>query len=165
MLILILFDGEDYGEPEGYKAHISEDRNQVWWCLGAQYWAGNKHKKNYMAYYGILLDMVGGKGATFYQEEVSRRNTGLVVKKIWDQAHTLGYGDFFVYKNSPEVLDDHVYVNYEARIPMIDIIEYEPNTEGFFASYHHTHADNMDIISKATLKAVGQTVLHAIYYE
>lgn len=162
---IFLFDGEDYGEPENYQSQVSESQNKVWWCLGSQYWAKNKHERNYIAYYGVLLDMVGAENATFYQEEVSRRNAGVVNKKIWDAAHKLGYGQYFVYQNSPEVLDDHVFVNYNAGIPMIDIIEYEPGSEGYFASYHHTHADNMDIISKPTLKAVGQTVLYAIYHE
>lgn len=162
---LFLFDGEDYGEPENYQSAVSESQQKVWWCLGSQYWAKNKHKQNYIAYYGILLDMVGAKNATFYQEEVSRRNAGIVNKKVWDAAHKLGYGQYFIYQNSPEILDDHVYVNYEAGIPMIDIIEYEPGGEGYFASYHHTHADNMDIISRETLKAVGQTVLYAVYHE
>jgi hypothetical protein len=32
-----------------------------------------------------------------------------------------------------------------------------------FGSYHHTHNDNMSIIDKSTLTAVGQTVLQVIY--
>jgi hypothetical protein len=32
-----------------------------------------------------------------------------------------------------------------------------------FGSYHHTHNDNMSIIDKNTLTAVGQTVLQVIY--
>ncbi|MFP4090185.1 MAG: M28 family peptidase [Cyclobacteriaceae bacterium] len=161
---IILFDGEDYGEPQGYEG-VAENDNQVWWCLGSQYWSKNKHKKNYMAYYGILLDMVGAEGAQFYQEGVSRRAAPAVLKKVWDQAQRLGHGRYFNYESSPEVIDDHIYVNYDARIPMIDIIEHAPGSEAYFADYHHTHADNMDIISKETLQAVGETVMHVIYRE
>jgi glutaminyl-peptide cyclotransferase len=32
-----------------------------------------------------------------------------------------------------------------------------------FGAYHHTHNDNMSIIDKNTLTAVGQTVLQVIY--
>jgi hypothetical protein len=32
-----------------------------------------------------------------------------------------------------------------------------------FGSFHHTHDDDMDVISKETLKAVGQTVIETIY--
>ncbi|WKN32874.1 M28 family peptidase [Porifericola rhodea] len=161
---IILFDGEDYGEPEGYQAS-SESSNQVWWCLGSQYWSKNKHKKNYMAYYGILLDMVGAEGAQFYREGVSMRAAPSIVKKVWGQAQQLGHGRYFVYENSPEVVDDHIYVNYNAKIPMIDIIAHAPGTQGYFPAFHHTHQDNMDIISKKTLKAVGETVAHVVYLE
>ncbi|WPP48402.1 M28 family peptidase [Catalinimonas niigatensis] len=161
---IILFDGEDYGEPEGYEKS-KESSNQVWWCLGSQYWAQNKHEKNYMAYYGILLDMVGAEGAQFYREGVSMRAAPSIVKKVWGKAHELGHGRHFIYENSPEIIDDHIYVNYNAKIPMIDIIEYAPGTEAYFPAYHHTHQDNMDIISKETLLAVGETVANVVYQE
>src|SRR5690606_11898669 len=53
---IILFDGEDDGEPEG--TEIKHDEQDFWWCLGTQHWTKNKHKHNYSTYYGILLDMV-----------------------------------------------------------------------------------------------------------
>ena len=161
---IILFDGEDYGEPEGEKSD-AESANRVWWCLGSQHWSDNKHQPNYSAYYGILLDMVGAEEATFYQEGVSERVAPSIVKKVWNTAQQLGYGSYFVDKESPEIIDDHVYVNYDAKIPMIDIVEYEPTNKSYFADYHHTHADDMDIISRETLEAVGETVLHVVYGE
>jgi glutaminyl-peptide cyclotransferase len=159
---IIFFDGEDYGEPEAHKA-VDESGNRVWWCLGSQYWAENKHKSNYSAYYGILLDMVGAENARFYREGVSMNNAPSVVNRVWEQAHALGYQRYFVYDKGDEIIDDHIYVNYKANIPMIDIIQYDPAT--IFGAYHHTHADNMEIISRATLEAVGETVLHVIYHE
>ena len=51
---IILFDAEDYGQPEDSKFPIMQDS----WCLGSQYWSKNLHKPNYYARYGILLDMV-----------------------------------------------------------------------------------------------------------
>ena len=161
---IIFFDGEDYGEPEGERDN-AEGANRVWWCLGSQYWSDNKHQPNYSAYYGILLDMVGAEEATFYQEGVSERVAPSIVKKVWNTAQQLGYGNYFVNKESPEIIDDHVYVNYDAKIPMIDIVEYEPTNQSYFADYHHTHADDMDIISRETLEAVGETVLHVVYGE
>jgi len=47
---------------------------------------------------------------------------------------------------------------------MIDIIDLKNNGSGFGA-YHHTHQDNLAIIDKQTLKAVGQTVLQVLYQE
>ncbi len=40
------------------------------------------------------------------------------------------------------------------RIPCVDIINYDEE----FGDYWHTHNDNLDIISKETLQAVGETV-------
>ena len=152
-------------KPEGQKTTQAESNNKVWWCLGSQYWSENKHQANYSAYYGILLDMVGADGATFYEEGVSERVAPSIVNKVWGTAQQLGFGRFFVSKESPEIVDDHVYVNYNGKIPMIDIIEYEPTSSSYFASYHHTHADDIDIISRETLEAVGETVLHVVYGE
>ncbi len=157
---IILFDGEDDGEPE--KA-TTRDNSQIWWCLGSQHWSKNKHKPNYSAYYGILVDLVGAKGARFYQEGYSRQYASGIVKKVWDNAAQIGQGDFFIYKDSPEIMDDHVFVNEYAKIPMIDIIEFSPDFG--FAQYHHKHSDNMDIIDRRTLQAVGETVLFTVYQE
>jgi hypothetical protein len=48
-------------------------------------------------------------------------------------------------------------------IPVIDIIDYDPQTESNFGSYWHTHQDNKDAIYKKTLKAVGHTLVNVIY--
>jgi hypothetical protein len=40
---------------------------------GAQYWARTPHVEGYNARFGILLDMVGGKDATFYKEVIIRK--------------------------------------------------------------------------------------------
>ena len=162
---ILLFDGEDYGEPDAYRQATAESSQKTWWCLGSQYWATHKVPENYSAYYGILLDMVGAKDATFYQEGVSRRVAPSVVERVWQVGEALGYGAYFVNKDSPEIIDDHVYVSYDGKIPMIDIIEYEPANDAYFGHYWHTHADSMNIISRETLQAVGETVMQVIYRE
>jgi hypothetical protein len=157
---IILFDGEDDGEPEQAS---TRDNSQIWWCLGSQYWSKNKHVPNYSAYYGILVDLVGAKGARFFREGYSRQYASGILKKVWDNAAQIGQGDFFVNRDSPEILDDHVFVNANAGIPMIDIIEFSPDYG--FGHYHHTHKDNMEVIDRRTLQAVGETVLFTIYQE
>ena len=52
---IILFDAEDYGQPQSSLSAPQQDT----WCIGSQYWAKNPHKHDYYARYGILLDMVG----------------------------------------------------------------------------------------------------------
>lgn len=154
---IMFIDAEDQG--------VSDVENS--YCLGTQYWATNPPIPFYNPQYAILLDMVGGKNATFYKEGTSvlRYNAGWVVDRVWTKAAELGYGSYFVDKVSNGVTDDHTYVNEMTKIPAIDIIQYDPNTKNGFPYYWHTHKDNMDAIDKNTLKAVGQTLLGVIYNE
>lgn len=162
---IILFDGEDWGEKEGSQGtHLKPDGLEEWWCLGSQYWSANKHKSNYVAYYGILLDMVGAKNAQFHREGYSMFYAPNVVEKVWSTAAQLGYASRFVKKNQPSIIDDHLFVNKLAKIPMIDIVHYDP-AFGYFGDFHHTQKDNLDLISKETLNMVGETLLHVIYQE
>lgn len=159
---IIFFDAEDYGIPSFHEGKYKNDS----WCLGSQYWSRNPHVEGYNARFGILLDMVGGKDATFYIEGYSNRYAKSVVDKVWNTAERLGYANYFVYKNGGSVIDDHLYVNTLARIPSIDIIPYdETDYYSSFGSFWHTLDDNMEIIDRKTLKAVGQTVLEVIYNE
>ena len=155
---IIFFDAEDYGVPVFLNESHQDD-----YCLGSQYWAKNPHVPNYTAEYGILLDMVGAKGATFYKEGTSMRYASRYVEKVWSTARNLGYGKYFINANGAGITDDHEYVIKGRRIPCIDIINYDPNSEKGFGAYWHTVNDNMDIIDRQTLKAVGQTVLEVIY--
>lgn len=157
---IIFFDGEDDGEPD---KSLTQNNSQIWWCLGSQYWSKNKHQSNYSAYYGILIDLVGGKNARFYREGHSRQFAAGILKKVWSNASKIGHGDYFVNRDAPEILDDHYFVNQYGGIPMIDILEFSPDYG--FGLYHHTHSDAMDLIDRKTLKAVGETVLFTIYQE
>ncbi len=162
---IIFFDGEDYGEPEFNKEEVINS-GKIYWCLGSQYWSKNKHKRNYMAYYGILLDMVGGRGATFYKEGGSMQFARKIVEKVWDTGHRAGFGQYFINQTSPGITDDHIFVNRDAKIPMINIVEYDPDDpNSYFGAYHHTQDDNMELIDRNTIRAVGQTLLHVIYNE
>ncbi len=151
---LLFFDGEDWGQENS--------NNTDSWCLGSQYWA--KNKGNYTAYYGILLDMVGAKGAQFPFEGYSYQFAKKILEKVWGSASKIGHGQYFIAQKRPTITDDHYYVNIDAKIPMIDILHYDP-VNGYFGDFHHTTKDNMDIIDKKTLKAVGETVLYVVYGE
>lgn len=152
---IILFDAEDYGAPQdaGYEGDSEET-----WALGTQYWTRNPIPPGYKADFGILLDMVGAKGAAFYREYYSQESAGRFVSMIWDKARRLGHGKFFRNEMGGSVTDDHIFIIRNLRIPCVDIINYDPNTPTGFGSHWHTHGDNLDNISKETLKAVGETV-------
>lgn len=152
---IIFFDSEDYGDSSG------ESKDS--YCLGSQYWSKNKHTPNYNAQFGILLDMVGSEQPRFTKEEGSMYFAGPIMNKVWQLAQDIGMGDKFVNETSSMILDDHYYVNTIAKIPMIDIINRPVETETGFGHYWHTHDDNMDIISKNTMKDVGQLLSAVIY--
>ena len=160
-LDVIFFDVEDYGQPVGT---TFKDKPETY-CLGSQYWAANPPIPDFNPKYGILLDMVGAANAKFTYEGISLRFAGELMGKVWRIGNKLGYGDYFLAQNMGfEVQDDHLYVNQIANIPSIDIIEFHPPTRSF-GPYHHTHKDNMDVIDKSTLKAVGQTLLEVLFRE
>jgi hypothetical protein len=151
----ILFtDVEDYGKTEwGDNSY----------ALGTQYWAKNPHVPGYNAEFGILLDMVGAKNAQFPLEGVSTKYAGRVQQQVWQAANTAGYSSYFPFVAGAEITDDHVFVNEIARIPTIDIINLNSTTQSAFAPHWHTHNDNMSVIDKNTLRAVGATLLQVIY--
>ena len=149
---IILFDAEDNGDSE----------DSYSWCLGSQYWSNNKHKPNYTAEFGILLDMVGAKGASFPKEGHSQSFAKTFHDKVWDLAQNMGNKDLFLNQTFHGITDDHYHVNTIANIPMIDIINWNL-TRNAFDKYHHTHDDNIDIIDKKVLRKVSQVVLATIY--
>ncbi|MEL7532632.1 MAG: M28 family peptidase [Bacteroidota bacterium] len=150
---IILWDAEDNGRPNIENSY----------CLGSQHWARNKHAANYQARYGINLDMVGAANATFLKEGVSMGMASGVVQKVWSTGQRLGYGQYFSNQRVGAIVDDHVYMNDPGAVKSIDIIDMKPEG-GFFGAWH-THDDNIDVISRETLKAVGQTVAEVVYQE
>ena len=153
----ILFtDVEDFGRSEW---------GEESYCLGTQYWAHNPHVAGYKAAYGILLDMVGARNAQFPLEGLSSQFANDIQQKVWQAAGHAGYSSFFIYTNAAAITDDHVPVNRITGIKTIDIINLSTDPDKPFAPHWHTHADDLNIIEKTTLKAVGQTLLQTIYEE
>lgn len=150
----LFVDVEDVGKTEW---------SELSYSLGTQYWANNPHVAGYKANYGMCLDMVGAKNAQFLLEGFSKQFAGDKQRNIWDIANRLGYGSYFLYQDGGAITDDHVVVNQMANIPCVDIINLQDG--GSFGPYWHTHDDNIDVIDKRTLKAVGQTVLQVLYEE
>ena len=165
-LEIIFFDVEDYGAPILDNSFFDLQSMNDTWCLGSQYWCYNLNANYKKPNFGILLDMVGAKGAVFTKEEISRKYAGYHLNKVWKLAEFLGYGDYFQKKIAPPITDDHTYINQLTLIPTIDIIHYDlsPYSGRFdFGRFHHTHQDNMEIIDKKTLNAVGHTVLSYLH--
>ena len=155
----VCFDAEDYGTPYW----TTDDEKS--WALGAQYWAEQARGK-YKADFGILLDMVGGQGATFYEEAMSKKYAQDIVDKVWDAARTAGFGSMFSKTDGGAITDDHIPVNEKAGIPTIDIIPYYPDCQqSSFGPTWHTVADDIINIDRNTMQAVGQTLVQTLYNE
>ena len=137
---IIFFDAEDYGTPSFWKGAYQDNS----WALGTQYWAKRPHRPGYRARYGILLDMVGAKDATFYKEAYSEYFAPSVVNKIWKTGRELGYENYFVDQEGGAINDDHYYVNTMMRIPSVDIIHLDPNSDTGFFPYWHTVGDRSE---------------------
>lgn len=160
---IIFFDGEDYGKPNGIQ---SMQKDYLEWCLGSQYWSNKPHRYGYSARFGILLDMVGAKNAEFNKEGTSMKYAPHVVRKVWSRANELGYGHRFLNEETPVTIDDNFFVSEFGGIPSANIVDYRMNVRPMgYGFFHHTHADNMDIIDKKVLEEVGVTVLSVVYSE
>lgn len=152
---IIFFDAEDYGEDGSGRTDT--------WGLGSQYWANHLHEPGYSVKYGILLDMVGARGARFTKEGNSRASAGRIVNKIWRLAAGMNKEQYFANWNTEAIIDDHYFIIRDAGIPMVDIVNHPERS--LFGAYHHTHADKLEIIDPASLQAVGQVVLAVVYNE
>ncbi len=157
----ICFDDEDIGCPAWAEDDIED--TSVTWCLGSQYWAQQAANNGYKARFGILFDMVGGRGSTFSMEGVSKHYAEPVVQMLWHIAHQIGYGQYFPLRDGGYVTDDHVAVNQIARVPCIDIVPYHSEGPSSFGPTWHTISDTPENIDPSILEAVGQSVLQLLY--
>ena len=149
---ILLTDAEDWGTN-----NVEES-----WALGTQYWAKHPHVEGYSPRFGILLDMVGAKGAKFSKEIQSMQYAPSVVNEVWDMAQQSGYGSYFDNNAGGAITDDHIVVN-QMGIKCIDIIDMrQGGNTGFFDGWHTT-SDTLDKIDPTVLKVVGQTIANVIY--
>ena len=162
---IIFFDLEDYGPHQDETEDYNDDET-IYWALGSQYWAKHPHVYGYKAYYGILLDMVGGSEPNFPKEYYSQGYAIWVSNKVWRRAHDLGYQPYFSNELGTLISDDHLPMNQIAGIPTIDIIDLQPHSSNrCFPEVWHTLNDNLEHIDKTTLGMVGDVLLHVIYVE
>jgi glutaminyl-peptide cyclotransferase len=155
---ILMADVEDMGRSEWEKPGLEST-----YALGTRYWARNPHLPGYKANYAICLDMVGARGAEFRLEQYSKQSAPDFQKKIWQTASNLGYNNYFIFEDGGAITDDHVEVIKYAGIPSVDIINIPAASTTGFAPHWHTMADNLSVIDKNTMRAVGQTVLQVLY--
>lgn len=155
---IMLFDAEDQGPPITNK--IFDEKT---WCLGSQYWTKHPHRQDYKAFQGIEIDLAGAANAKFCREDNSRYFDNFTVKRLWKFAAELGYSDYFCDNLASAIINDHVFVNQNAHISSILIVDNgRPGRIPFFKEWH-TSRDDMSVIDKKTLKVVGNVVMQYVY--
>ncbi|TWU46242.1 Peptidase family M28 [Rubripirellula tenax] len=128
-----LFDGEEFVWQQGRDDYF----------LGSNFFA-EKYKASppsvpYQA--GILLDMVGDRELKLFYEGNSMKFARDVAKNIWAVASDLRV-DAFVPRIRHEIQDDHLPLNQIARIPTVDLIDFDYPRPGLGnPSYWHTEQD------------------------
>ena len=111
---------------------------------------------------GILIDMIGDADLQLYYEQNSYKFAKSLVEEIWGIAKDLNIKEF-----KPtigyEIKDDHLPINGIAKIPVIDLIDFDYTRGGPKGkSFWHTMADTPDKCSGASMVKVGNVLLEWI---
>ena len=147
-ITLVLFDGEDMGRSGIPKSYAQ----------GSQAFA--KDLPIEKPDEAIILDMIGDAELHIPIERFSYQQNKELVKKLWGLAEALKLNAFESYI-AHTIYDDHVPLWTEAKIPAVDIIDFDyPNR---YANYWHTSLDIPENCSAESLGQVGTLLVHYIY--
>ena len=145
---LVLFDGEDMGRPGIPKSYAQ----------GSLAFA--KDLPIEKPDEAIILDMIGDAELHIPIERFSYQQNRQLVKKLWGLAKVLNLGAFES-RIIHTIYDDHVPLWAEAKIPAVDIIDFNyPNS---YKNYWHTTQDLPENCSAESLGQVGTLLVHYIY--
>ena len=145
---LLFVDGEDMGK--------SGDPDKF--GLGTKAFA--KHIPEPRPKFAVCIDMVADHEQHFPMEQFSLQQAPEVVQSIWSLANDLGYTQF-ENRIGSAIMDDHYYLYKYAKIPAIDIIDFDyPNAT---LNYWHTLQDIPENCSAKSLESVGTVMTHFIY--
>ncbi|MED5265780.1 MAG: M28 family peptidase [Candidatus Neomarinimicrobiota bacterium] len=145
---IVLFDAEDMGRPGVPKSY----------ARGSQFFAKNLPIEKPDE--AIILDMIGDKELHIPIERYSYQQNKDLVKKLWSLANKLNL-EAFESRIVHTIYDDHVPLWQEAKIPAIDIIDF--NYPNRYSNYWHTSQDTPDNCSAQSLGQVGNLLVHYIY--
>ena len=137
---LVFFDGEE----------AIQQFNETDGLYGSRFYAKNLRDtgRAKQFQFGILWDMIGDRDLTI---TLSADTPAELTKAVLASAEALGVRDRFSYHHSP-IYDDHVPLNMVARIPTIDLIDFDYDP-------WHTADDTLDKLSPASLQTIGALTL------
>jgi hypothetical protein len=108
----------------------------------------------------VLVDMIGDSDLHLMIEKYSMDYAKSIVEEVWGVAKKLRIKEFEHRMQGP-IRDDHLPLNEIAKIPSIDIIDFD-YARGRSRSYWHTTADTPDKCSGASLVKVGKVLVEWI---
>jgi len=138
----VFFDAEEF-------VYSSSDK----YFLGSEHFSRNYKEQppGHRYRFGVLVDMIGDKRLTVYQEKNSLKYAPALTHSVWQSAKRAGVREF-VAKPKHEVQDDHIPLNTIAHIPTCDLIDFD-------YLYWHTTKDLPRNCSGASLAKVGRVLL------
>lgn len=146
----VLFDGEELVYRE----------NRDEYFLGSTYFARQYVAEPPAVPYrgGILLDMVGDKELAIFHERHSWRYARELSQSVFAKAEKLGIREF-IPRLRHEIRDDHIPLNEIAKIPTINLIDFDYPRPGIGAPrYWHTTQDVPENCSGESLAKVVYVV-------
>ena len=150
---LVLFDGEEFVFEQGRDDYFLGS------TFFAEKYAADRPTPAYRA--GILLDMIGDRELRLYYERNSLEYAKDLARSIWKTADRLGVRAFVARTRQMPIDDDHIPLNRIARIPTVDLIDFDYPRPGIGApSYWHTENDVPANCSGESLAAVVWVVHH-----
>ncbi len=130
----VLFDGEEFLFDERRDANL--------YFLGSTYFAQQVALGAVPGKYrsGILVDMIADKRLDLFYEANSFRYNRELNEQIWEIAKKQQIREFKPRINH-EIRDDHLPLNQIAKIPTIDLIDFDYPSPGSRVQFWHTQQD------------------------
>ncbi len=141
---VVFFDGEEFiFQRDGGK-----------YFLGSEYFSQQYRDRPPSHRYvcGVLVDMIGDKKLAIRREPNSLKYAPTVNRSLFETARKLGVTEFVPLPMKQEINDDHISLNEIARIPTVDLIDFD------YPAWHTTK-DTPSQCSGESLVKVGRVLL------
>lgn len=135
---LAFFDAEDNGQIASWD-----------WILGSTYFVENLTQipRCNPPRFAVIVDMIGDADQQVY---IERSSHPALRAAIWQEAETLGYGEWIINEPKYTMIDDHTPF-LRAGIPAADLIDFD-------YPHWHTTGDTTDKVSAESLERIGRTL-------
>lgn len=148
---MVFFDGEEF---------VFDSRRDPMF-LGSTFfaneYAAGRWEEAYV--YGILVDMIGDKNLQIFYEKNTMKDPDALrlMRSIWAVAKEMGREEFQATKRH-KIRDDHLPLIQIAKIPTVDIIDFDYPDKAAGNQYWHTTQDVPENCSAESLHAVGSVL-------